>query len=138
MVDRHVPRGVLDTRHLGLHEPEDGAVAVVVLPYAVVLPEVVAHDGVVLAVEHPLHIVVVPGDAHAQRALVEHVEVGAQAVRVLLSEDVEVGAPEDGAHEVVGPLHAVVGVPRLAAGAELALTGRNVALARPGGRRFRL
>jgi hypothetical protein len=44
---------------------------------AVVALEVVADDVAVHAVERPVHVVHVVGDAHAQRALVEHVEVAA-------------------------------------------------------------
>ena len=100
------------------------------VPADAVIPlEIVTYEGVMLAVEHPVDVVGLPGDAHAVGALVRHVEVRPQADRVLLAEHVEIGGPEDGTHvPVAAALGVVVGVVRLAAAPHL-----HVAVVGPAG-----
>jgi hypothetical protein len=118
-IDHHVPGHLGDARDGRLDVPARDAVGVIAAPRAVVLHEVVIDEVSVEPIEGPVDVVVVVRDAHAERALVEHVDVAAlgqrRVVRDCLSKDcenIEIGEPERRTHEVVLRLRRVV--PRVA------------------------
>jgi len=113
------------TSHLAPSVSVHHSIAVVIKARAMISAEIDECDRFGHPLEDPIGFIPSPSDPDAIRALMKHIQMGAEIkplvadrLRVGLPKDLEVRRPQSGAHKEVGVGAVVIGVPRFLASGE--------------------